>query len=65
MLLKNRLKDVREKIGYDVQTLSEVTGITRQALYKIENCQVNPRIDTVVKIANALDLDLDYLFYRN
>ena len=48
------IKREREKQKLNVVGLAEKAGITFQALYKIENGQNAPRVDTIIKLAEAL-----------
>ena len=54
-----RLERLRKKYTQDL--LSEKAGITQKYLNLIENKKVNPSIVIVVKICNALGIDLNTL----
>jgi transcriptional regulator with XRE-family HTH domain len=41
--------------------LAERVGITQNNLSRIENGKYNPGLDILIKIANALELELDFI----
>ena len=42
--------------------LAERVGITQNNLSRIENGKYNPGLDILIKIANALELELDFIY---
>lgn len=44
--------------------LAEAVGIARQTVNMIENGKYNPSLDICIKLAKALDTDLNYLFWE-
>jgi len=55
-------KEIRKaRIEHDLsqQAIEALTGIPHRHLSAIERGDINPRWDTVVKLARALHLDLD------
>ena len=68
MLLKsfgNRLKTIRENTGISQLKLSELTGVMRDQISRIENGQINPTLETVYKLSVALEIPLSDLFDFN
>lgn len=58
------IKEYREKKGFSIKQLSDLTKISRSYLYKLENNQnFNISLDKLYKIAKALDVNVKDLFY--
>ena len=58
------IKEIRKKKNITVYKLSKITGIARTYLLELENNKkFNPSLSTMYKIANALDVKIDDLFY--
>lgn len=53
-----RLADERKKQGVSQQRLSEMAGLSRTGVRHIESLETNPTLSSLLKIANALDLNL-------
>ena len=56
-----RLNRAKNKISQE--KLSELTGISQQFICNIETEKVNPSVETLLKIANALNVTLNDLVY--
>jgi putative transcriptional regulator len=52
------LKEKRKQLGFSLQELSQLIGISKKALYEIENKRVNPTQGTVKKLEMTLKIDL-------
>jgi len=52
------LKEKRKQLGFSLQELSQLIGISKKALYEIENKRVNPTQETVKKLEMTLKIDL-------
>lgn len=48
--------------GITVAQLSRDTGVSRETIDRILKRSHNTRLSTIVKIAQALEVDMDYLF---
>ena len=58
------IRSIREKKGITAYRLSKLTGINRSYLTELENNKkFNPSLKTMYKIANALEVKIDDLFY--
>lgn len=55
-----KIKEVIKKKGYTVTSLANKIGMAQVSLSRIING--NPTVDTLSKIANALDVDIRELF---
>lgn len=60
-IFSKRLKKAMKNKHVNQRELSELTGISRQAINRYLNCKREPGITTVRKIANALDCKLSDL----
>jgi putative transcriptional regulator len=56
------LREKREELQLTLEQLSEIVGISKKALYEIENRRVNPMSDTVERLEDALKTDLKTLY---
>jgi putative transcriptional regulator len=52
------LRKKREQLNLSLEKLSREIGISKKALYEIENQRVNPTVDTVRKLEELLGIDL-------
>lgn len=59
--LGNKIKETRNSTGISQNQLSELTGIAREQISRIENGQINPTILTLAKISEALEITLPNL----
>ena len=58
--LKDKLNNLRTARGYSMEKLGELAGVGQNTISRIESGDENPRIDTLRKIANALNVDVYY-----
>ena len=64
MYLKN-LPKIRKNRGWSQEKLAQEAGISYNTLIKIERNGIeNPKIETVIKLAEALGVSLDELVGR-
>lgn len=61
--MKNNIKDIRRQKYYSQQKLADLSGVSRPIISLIENSKITPSTETSLKIANALGVTLDTLFY--
>ncbi len=65
-MLAQTIKELRKKHKISQEELAKKAGITYSTLIKIESgANDNPTIKTMKKIADALDVSLDYLVGRS
>ncbi|SCW86720.1 DNA-binding transcriptional regulator, XRE-family HTH domain [Paenibacillus tianmuensis] len=57
-LLGERIRVLREKRGYSQETLGFKAGLHRNYISQLELAQRNPTYTTLLKIANALSVDV-------
>lgn len=56
-----RLSEAREMRGMTVAELADIIGVSRQTVYKYENCTVIPPAETIDIILETLDFPLPFL----
>ena len=56
--IADRVAERRKEIGLSQQQLALLTGTTQSAIARLEKGGRPPRIDTLMRIAEALDCDL-------
>lgn len=62
-MIKNRLKELREARGISQEDLSEMSGISRTTLSKIENNEeANVNTRTIAKLADVFDVKPSEIF---
>ena len=59
-MLKN-LKKLREETGITQKQLAELIGVSQQAINKYENHNIEPDIQTMIRIADVFSTSVDYL----
>ena len=62
--LGKKIRQLRLDRGLTIQDVSEKTGLSKGLISQIENEQVSPPISTLMKIANALKVELAYFFMK-
>ncbi|MCL2204011.1 MAG: helix-turn-helix transcriptional regulator [Defluviitaleaceae bacterium] len=61
--MATRIKRRRESLGFTQESFSEVIDLSASSYTKIENAFQKPALDTLINIANHLDLSLDYIVF--
>jgi XRE family transcriptional regulator, master regulator for biofilm formation len=65
-MIGNRIQQLRKEKNLSLSQLAEKTNISKSYLSSIErNIQVNPSIEILVKIASALDIEVEMLINSN
>jgi transcriptional regulator with XRE-family HTH domain len=54
-----RLKRLRQERGFTLADVSQQTGVSTSTLSKIENAQVSPSFDVIMRISEGLDIALE------
>ena len=57
-----KLRTVRERKGYTLKIVAQRAGVSESLVSQIERNRVSPAIDTLLLLADVLDINLDYLF---
>jgi len=61
MLFGDRLSEIRKKKKISQDDLAKKIGVQAPVIGRYERSEVKPSIEAVVKIAEALNVSLDYL----
>lgn len=61
----NAVFKVRQERGLRQEDLATLTGLSTNTLSNIEKGRTNPRVKTVIKIAEGLQVTVDYLWQRS
>ena len=61
--LSNRIKDRRSEIGVTQAELAEKVGVTRKTVNTVENGVFTPSATLAIKLAAALGLSVEQLFW--
>lgn len=57
-----KLRQVREHKGYTLKMVAQKAGVSESLVSQIERNHVSPAIDTLLSLADVLDINLEYLF---
>lgn len=63
LILKNNLKEVRNKKGFSQAQLADLVGVSRNTISSIETGQFNPTAKLALVLCVALDKNFEDLFY--
>ena len=63
LILKNNLKEVRNRKGLSQQQLADMVGVSRNTISSIETGQFNPTAKLALVLCTALDKKFEDLFY--
>ena len=65
MTVGEKIRKLRNKIGYSQDTLADKIGTSRQTIYHWENDITSPNIQDIKALSKALDCDHDVFFSEN
>lgn len=57
-----KLRAVRERKGYTLKFVANHAGVSESLVSQIERNKVSPAIDTLLTLADVLDINLEFLF---
>ena len=63
MMLKNNLKEFRQKNGLTQEELGNYVGVSRQTIISIERYRYKPTLELAMKIAAKLNTKIEKLFF--
>lgn len=63
-ILADNVRMLRTKKRFSQEAVAELANIGQNQISEIENEHANPNLDTLVRIANAFDVQLSDLFTR-
>ena len=63
MILKNNLKEIRQKNGFTQEELGTDVGVSRQTIISIERYRYKPTLELAMRLAQRLNIKIEKLFY--
>jgi transcriptional regulator with XRE-family HTH domain len=57
-----KIREVRERRKMTLREVAKQAGVSESLISQIERNRISPAIDTLLKIINILDIDLDFIF---
>lgn len=57
-----KLRKVRERKGLTLKVVAQQAGVSESLVSQIERNKVSPAIDTLLSLADVLDISLEYIF---
>lgn len=57
-----KLREIRERKGITLREVAEKAGVSESLVSQIERNRVSPAIETLLTIAEILEIDFEYLF---
>ena len=61
--IADNLRQLRAKNRISQEKLAEISGVSKQHIYKIENELVKPSVEKLLQIAEALNVTVNDLIY--
>lgn len=61
-ILANNVRLLRTKKRFSQEAVAELSNIGQNQISGIENENANPKLDTLIKLANALNVKISELF---
>jgi transcriptional regulator with XRE-family HTH domain len=58
----DKIRGIRERKGITLKEVAQKAGLSESLISQIETNKVSPAIDTLLRIADILEIDLEYLF---
>ncbi len=65
MELRNQVRESRQRLQLTQETLASMVGVTRQTIIAIEKGGYTPSVELALKLARALQVPLEQLFWLN
>lgn len=59
------IKNIRKSKGFSMDKIKEITGLSKSTISDLENDKSSPTVETLEKIANALEVPIETFFRLN
>lgn len=59
------IKRRREELGYNAEYVAEKVGVSAATMYRYEKNELEPRSGVLIKMADILNVTIDYLLGRD
>lgn len=59
-----RIKERRKHLKWSQEKLAKKTGLARVHLSYVETGKLSPKVTTITRIANAMDVNVGYFFRK-
>jgi transcriptional regulator with XRE-family HTH domain len=63
-IIAKRMRELREGIGLTQKKIAKLLKITQTSIFRYENLNADPPLETLLWYANYFDVLLDYIFGR-
>jgi len=60
--MKNRIRELRKKLGVRQEDVAKSVGVTRQTINAIENEKYSPTLELAIRLAKLLNTTVEELF---
>lgn len=57
-----KIREIRERKHLTMREVAERAGVSESLISQIERNRISPAIDTLLKIIDILEIDLDFIF---
>lgn len=64
-MLGKRINEVRKERGITAQSMADMLHINLRSYRNYESGDREPSVESIIKIADILDISVDYLFSRD
>ena len=61
--MKNKVNEMRKRLGWSQDMLSQVSGVPASTISEIENGKRTPGVDIALMLARAMGVSVEDLFY--
>ena len=63
--MKNDIKKLRKAAGLRQEDLANQVGVSRQTIIAVENDKYDPTLELAMKLARALEKNVEDIFFLN
>ena len=63
--MKNDIKKLRKAAGLRQEDLAKQVGVSRQTIIAVENDKYDPTLELAMKLARALEKNVEDIFFLN